>query len=108
LKNPPSVKHSKNPKYETKKKFFLLSILATISCETDNFTTANGEVLEVSSLIGMDVFDIGYDYSEVNPETLNGTNNQRWIVHYREINITLVTDKSTNIVQSATKGKNPE
>ncbi|MCM4161273.1 hypothetical protein FHG64_06375 [Antarcticibacterium flavum] len=91
-----------------KKLFFLLTILITLSCDAEKFTTANGEVHEVSSLIGMDVFDIAYGYSEVSPETLNGTNNQKWVVYYKDIDVTLVTNKSTNIVQSASKGKNPE
>lgn len=91
-----------------KKIFFLICILTTISCESDKFTTANGDVLAVSTLVGMDVFDIAYEYSEVSPETLNGTNNDRWVVYYEDINVTLVTNKATNIVQSASKGKNPK
>ncbi|MDT0691244.1 hypothetical protein RM549_15720 [Salegentibacter sp. F188] len=91
-----------------KKVFLLICILTTISCESDKFTTANGEVLPISSLVGMDVFDIAYEYSEVSPETLNGTNNQRWVVYYEDIDVTLVTNKTTNIVQSASKGKNPK
>lgn len=91
-----------------KKFFFLFCIVTTISCESDKFTTANGEVLAVSSLVGMDVFDIAYEYSNVSPETLNGTNNKKWVVYYEDIDVTLITNKSTNIVQSASKGKNPK
>ncbi|PIB30936.1 hypothetical protein BFP78_13195 [Gaetbulibacter sp. 5U11] len=56
----------------------------------------------------MDVFDIAYEFSKVGPETLTGTNNYRWVVYYSDINITLETNKSTNIVQKATKGKRPK
>ena len=82
-----------------------------ISCESgesDKFTTANGNVMEISSLIGMNVFDIAYDFSKVHPETLTGTNNKRWVVYYSDIDVTLETLKTTNIVQKATKGKKPK
>lgn len=91
-----------------KRLFLLLSIFTIISCESEKFTTADGKVLEVSSLVGMDVFDIAYKYSKVSPETLTGTNNQRWVVYYSDINVTLETNKSTNIVQKARKGKKPK
>lgn len=85
---------------------FLFCLLTILGCETDTkFTTANGNELELSSLIGMDVFDIAYNYSKVSPETLTGTNNQRWVVYYSDIDVTLETNKSTNIVQNAKKGK---
>ena len=91
-----------------KKFFIILSLFALISCESEKFKTANGIEMEVSSLIGMNVFDIAYDYSKVGPETLTGTNNQRWVVYYSDINVTLETNKSTNIVQKAKKGKKPK
>jgi hypothetical protein len=91
-----------------KKLLLVLSLFAVISCESEKFKTANGTEMEVSSLVGMDVFDIAYDYSKVGPETLTGTNNQRWVVYYSDINITLETNKSTNIVQKARKGKRPK
>lgn len=91
-----------------KKLLFTLFIFTLISCEPEKFTTSDGNQIEVASLIGMDVFDIAFEYSEVGPETLLGTNNQRWVVYYSDINITLETNKSTNIVQKATKGKKPK
>ena len=91
-----------------KKIIFLICIITLMSCESDKFTTANGKVLEVSSLVGMNVFDIAYEYSKDTPETLTGTNNERWVVYYRDINVTLETNKSTNIVKKAKKGKRPK
>ncbi|MCK0115341.1 hypothetical protein [Gelidibacter sp. F63206] len=91
-----------------KKLLLILSFFAIISCESEKFKTANGTEMEVSSLIGMDVFDIAYEYSKVGPETLTGTNNQRWVVYYSDINVTLETNKSTNTVQKASKGKKPK
>ncbi|TPV33231.1 hypothetical protein FJ651_09040 [Paucihalobacter ruber] len=78
------------------------------SCESEKFTTANGKVMEVSSLAGMNVFDIAYEYSNSSPETLTGTNNERWVVYFDDIDITLETSKTTNIVQKAKKGKKPK
>lgn len=86
----------------------LFCIISLIGCESEKFTAANGSIHEVSSLIGMNIFDIGYEYSEGSSETLIGTNNQRWVVYYEDINITFETKKSTNIVQKAKKGKNPK
>ena len=91
-----------------KKVFFIIIVFAVISCDSDKFKTADGIELEVSSLIGMDVFDIAYEYSKVSPETLTGTNNRRWVVYFSDINVTLDTNKLNNIVQNAKKGKNPK
>ena len=88
-----------------KKLYLMILFFAIVSCESEKFKTANGIEMEVSSLIGMNVFDIAYKYCKVGPETLTGTNNQRWVVYYSDINITLETNKSTNIVQKAKKGK---
>lgn len=88
-----------------KKLTFIFGLLFFISCESEKFTTSNGIEMEVSSFIGMDVFDIAYDYSKSSPETLTGTNNKRWVVYYDDIDVTLETDKTTNIVQKASKGK---
>jgi hypothetical protein len=88
-----------------KKIIFLFCIATIVSCESEKFTTVNGTELEVSSLVGMNVFDIAYEYSKVSPETLTGTNNDRWVVYYKDIGVTLETKKTTNIVQVARKGK---
>lgn len=90
------------------KVIFILCFTKLVSCELEKFTTAHGDILEVSSLVGMDVFDIAYNYSKVSPKTLVGTNNQRWVVYYNDIDITLETEKITNIVQKARKGEKPK
>lgn len=91
-----------------KKLIFLSIFLVLLSCETEKFTTYDGKVFEVSSLVGMNVFDVSVQYSNDSPETLTGTNNERWIVYFKDINVTLETDKSTDIVQNARKGKKPK
>lgn len=85
----------------------IFSLAITISCESEKFTTANGKTYEVSSLIGKNVFDIAYEYSKASPETLAGTNNERWVVYYKDIEVTLITNKSNNIVKTAKKGRKP-
>lgn len=91
-----------------KKLLFILFILALLSCQSEKFITADGKEMEITPLVGMDVFDLAYEYCAVGPETLMGTNNQRWVVYYSDIDITLVTDKATNIVLQTEKGKKPK
>ena len=91
-----------------KKLLILLSLFTVFSCESEKFTTVDGTEMEVSSLIGMDVFDIIYEYSRESPESLTGTNNNRWVVYLSDIDLTLETDKSTDIVQKVKKGKRPK
>tara|TARA_R110001592_G_C12684666_1_gene705034 strand:+ start:190 stop:468 length:279 start_codon:yes stop_codon:yes gene_type:complete len=91
-----------------KKLIYILILISALGCSSDHFTAANGEDYDVSTLIGMDVFDVAYNYSRKSPETLEGTNNKKWVVYYSDINVTMVTDKQTNIVQKATSGRNPQ
>ena len=79
-----------------------------INYESKKFTSKEGKEIEISSLVGMNVFDVATKYSKVSPETLIGTNNERWIVFYSDINVTLETKKATDIVQIAKKGKKPK
>ena len=88
-----------------KKITLLLLFTIVISCDSRKFTTADGRELKISSLIGKNVFDMAYEYSKVSPETLTGTNNQRWVVYYSDINVTLEVNKSTKIVRRVSKGK---
>lgn len=88
------------------KTFFLILLIAPfIGCQPEKIKTANGNEIKISSLIGMNVFDIAYECSKASPETLTGTNNQRWVVYYKDIDVTLETNKSNNIVQKAKKGR---
>ena len=92
-----------------KKLFTLITLLVlTTSCKNEKFKSTDGEEKEISTLIGLKVFDIIYNQSEATPETLTGTNNKRWVVYLNDINVTLETNKSTDIVQKATLGKNPK
>ncbi len=46
-------------------------------------------------------------YSKSSPETLEGTNNQNWIVYYKDLDVTFKTLKKTDIIQTAKSGKHP-
>jgi len=60
-----------------KKLHLLLYVFTIISYETEKFIPSDGKEMEVLSSIGIDVFDIEYEFSQVGLETLMGTNNQR-------------------------------
>lgn len=73
--------------------------------ELKKFNDINVELTDVSSLIGMNLMDISNRLSKVPPETLKGTNNIRWVVYFKDLDVTVETTKSTNIVQRAEKGR---
>lgn len=101
-------KVSKKPLIYTFSFIILLIIIISLTIMNNNeFTTVDGKVLPVESLVGKNVFDIAYEYSADTPQTLKGTNNYIWVVYYRDIDVTLITEKGTDIVLKATKGKKP-
>ncbi|APD07323.1 hypothetical protein UJ101_01813 [Flavobacteriaceae bacterium UJ101] len=90
-----------------RKIIFVLLISTIISCKSENFKTLDGSEIKTSSLTGKNVFDVGNKFSKVLPQTLKGTNNQIWVTYYSDIDITLESDKSTEIILKAIKGKKP-
>ncbi len=61
----------------------------------------------VRKSIGENVFSIANTYSKSSPKTLEGTNNQNWIVYYEDLNVTFKVSKKTDFIQSAKSGKHP-
>ena len=61
----------------------------------------------IKKSIGENVFYIKNTYSKSTPETLDGTNNQNWIVYYKDLDVTFKISKKTNIIQNAKSGKHP-
>lgn len=57
--------------------------------------------LDISKVIGKDIFFIARSYSKSFPETMEGTNTKEWIVYYDDLNIIFNVDKSTKKVISA-------
>lgn len=61
----------------------------------------------IKKSIGENIFFIAGSYSKSLAETLEGTNNQKWIIYYEDINITFRVNKKTMFIQSAKSGKHP-
>ena len=62
---------------------------------------------DINNVIGKNIFTIAGDYSKSLPVTLDGTNNEYWIVFYEDIDITFKVEKSIDRIQKAKKGKIP-
>jgi hypothetical protein len=61
----------------------------------------------VENPVGKNIFEHSAKYSQSSPETLSGTNNEFWIVYYKDLNCTFKVLKKTDIIQSQSKGKVP-
>ena len=62
---------------------------------------------DINNVIGKNIFTVAGNYSKSPPETLNGTNNEYWIVFYEDIDITFKVEKSKDRIQKAKEGKKP-
>ena len=61
--------------------------------------------LNISKVVGKDIFFIAGNYSKSFPNTIEGTNSKVWIVYYEDINIVFNVDKLTKKIISAVNGK---
>lgn len=61
--------------------------------------------LNLDECIGAELFDIVQKHSKSTPETLTGTNNDYWIVYYKDINVTFTVKKKNNAIEKAVKGR---
>lgn len=61
--------------------------------------------LNLNECIGKNVFDVIRKHSKSSPETLTGTNNEYWIVYYKDIDVTFTVKKKNDIIEKAEKGK---
>lgn len=57
--------------------------------------------LNISEVIGKDIFYIAGNYSKSFAETIDGTNSKEWIVYYDDINVVFKVDKATKKIISA-------
>lgn len=62
---------------------------------------------DINNVIDQNIFTVKGNYSKSSPETLDGTNNEYWIVYYEDINVTFKVKKKTDRIQKAKKGKLP-
>ena len=61
-------------------------------------------VFNISQSKGQDIFYISGNYSRSSPKTLEGTNNDFWIVYYTDINTTFRVSKKTMKILKAENG----
>ena len=62
---------------------------------------------DINKIIGQNIFTMSGNYSKSSPETLDGTNNEYWIVYYEDINVTFKVKKQSDKIQTAKEGKIP-
>lgn len=83
--------------------------------DVGKLTTANStksvkrttNVFDPKTVIGENIFNVKAQFSKSSPQTLEGTNNDYWIVYYEDINFTFKVKKSTDMIQEVRKGKKP-
>lgn len=61
--------------------------------------------LNLKESIGRNLTDVVQQYSKSNPETLSGTNNEYWIVYYKDIDVTFTVIKESDVIEKAKKGR---
>lgn len=96
--------------------FIGAGILAMPSKIEQQKTTQRKEALrkidpEIKALIGTKyVYPKSFDMIEKygNPETLPGTNNNRWVAYFPNGNFTTISDKKTSIIKRVIPGKQPQ
>ena len=60
------------------------------------------------SAIGKNIFDYTQNNNYGTPETIDGlTDNKYWVVYYRDVDVTLVSLKSNDVIQDACFGYKP-
>lgn len=99
-----------------KMKLLLASALCVFifSCSNNTNQSSTRSQIETNkqdSIINVcyqqNIFDIVQSSSKSSPTTLEGTNNDYWIVYYEDIDITFKTTKSNDLIIKVKKGKNP-
>ena len=95
----------------------ILITVITLSCDSQNAKTEKKDI-DLSKkartdsirsvVLGKNIFDVRFENDFGNVETLNGTNNQIWVTYYPKVNITLVSDKKTELIKEAYSGKVPK
>ncbi|MDN3665603.1 hypothetical protein ACFFU1_16620 [Algibacter miyuki] len=85
----------------------IIILIMILSCSSETFTSKKGEQIEVSTLIGRNIFTIQNSFTTVGFETLSGTDGEIWVTYSKEMDVTLVSKKSKNNIIIAEKGRHP-
>ena len=74
----------------------------------ETFTPTTKELsnnFDVNDAIGQDVFSFRFEYGLDDFETVDGTNNHKWITYYPKYNVTIVSNKKTDLIEDFRFGK---
>ncbi|GET31575.1 hypothetical protein PbJCM13498_04380 [Prolixibacter bellariivorans] len=63
---------------------------------------------DINKSIGQNVFTVRGNYSKSLPETLDGTDNNYWIVYFKDLNVTFKVEKKTDRIIKGREGKVPK
>jgi hypothetical protein len=80
--------------------------LFTIGVNTyPSLETKKQPKFDIDKVLGMNIFTVTGVFSESNPKTLIGTNNEYWVAYYRDLNTTFKVKKSSMEIEKATSGQ---
>lgn len=60
---------------------------------------------DINKVLGLNIFTVTGIFSQSNPKTLDGTNNDYWIVYYSDLDTTFKVKKSTMEIKKAAFGQ---
>ena len=60
---------------------------------------------DFNDAIGQNIFKFRFEYALDDFETVEGTNNQKWVTYYPKHNITIVSNKKTDLIEEFKFGK---
>lgn len=60
---------------------------------------------DINKILGINIFTVTGVFSESNPKTLTGTNNEYWIAYYKDLNATFKVRKSSMKIEKAVSGQ---
>ena len=60
---------------------------------------------DFNDAIGQNIFKFRFEYALDDFETIDGTNNQKWITYYPKQDITIVSNKKTDLIEEFKFGK---
>ena len=80
--------------------------LFTVGYDTfPSLETKEKPKFDIDKVLGVNIFTVTGIFSQSNPKTLDGTNNEYWIVYYMDLNTTFKVKKSTMEIEKATFGQ---
>jgi hypothetical protein len=97
IKSNGDLEHRDKEGYLMTSKKFDESFIPTIKKLTQNII--------VVDIIGKNIFKFRFEYGLEDFETIEGTNNQNWITYYPKYDLTIISNKKTDIIEKFKFGK---